>query len=133
MGKKTLLELPPMGRYPSRKEWEAACWRKIIASGNPLNLLATSYERHNIIMRAAVIEGINSGKKYRRIAEELLLSLQTISGIKKSMAESGYRSYRERGKTERKKKVYSSGPISKTKKRRGRPFRTKYGTIYMPD
>ena len=97
-----------------------------------MKLLTTRNERHNLVMRAAIIDAINSGKKYREIAEELWLSPQTVSTIKKATKENNYRSYRERGKTERKKKVYSAGPISRRRKHRGRAVRAKYGTVYLP-
>ena len=128
---KTLFKLPPLSRYSLRKEWENACWQKLLKSGNLLPLLATPNERHNLIMRAAAMERINSGEKYRQIAEELWLSPQTISSIKKAVSENSYKSYRERGKTERKKKVYSHDKISK-RRIHGRPVHTKYGTIYLP-
>lgn len=130
--KKALSTLPQIGRYSSRKEWEDACWHKILKSGDLLGLLMTSYERHNLVMRAVVIDSMNSGKKHRQIAEELWLSPQTISSIKKAINENNYRSYRERGKTEREKRVYTPDPVSNRRKYRGRPVRTKYGTIYMP-
>ncbi|MBI5079434.1 hypothetical protein HZB06_02065 [Candidatus Wolfebacteria bacterium] len=125
--------LPPINRYSSRKGWEDACWKNILKSNNLPRLLVTSYERRNLIMRAAVMDGINSGKSYRQIAEQLWLSPQTICSIKKAITENNYRSYRERSKKERKKKVYSSGPVlNRKRKRRGRPVRTKYGTVYLP-
>ena len=125
--------LPPINRYSSRQEWEEACWRKILKSNNLLKLLVTSYERRNLVMRATVMAGVNSGKKYKQIAEELWLSPQTISSIKKALRENSYRSYRERSKKERKKKVYSSSPVSSQKrKHHGKPVRTKYGTVYLP-
>lgn len=97
-----------------------------------MELLATANERHNLIMRAAVIDCMSSGKKFRQIVEELQLSPQTVSSIKKAIRENRYRSYRERGKTERKKKVYSRGTARTTRRRSGRPVRTKYGTVYLP-
>ncbi|NCO89583.1 hypothetical protein COW77_02755 [Candidatus Wolfebacteria bacterium CG18_big_fil_WC_8_21_14_2_50_39_7] len=124
--------LPPINRYSSRKEWEDACWHKILKSTNLLKLLVTSYERRHLVRRAAVMDGIHSGKRYRQIAEELWLSPQTISSIKRALKENSYRSYRERSKKERKKKVYSSSPVPKQTKPRGRAVRTKYGTIYLP-
>jgi len=124
------IDLPPINNYSSRKEWELACWQKILESEDILESLATSNERHNLVMRAAVINGINSGKKYKEIAEELWLSPQTISAIVKSVKENNYKSYRERGKTERKKKIYSFRP-KKKKEYRGRRIRTKYGPMYV--
>ncbi len=129
---KVKINLPLLKRYSSRQEWEDACWQKILKSKKFLELLTTSNERHNLVMRAAVIEGINMGKKYRQIADELWLSPQTISAIKKAVKENNYRSYRERGKTERKKKVYSDLSKPKRKKYYGRRVRTKYGTIHLP-
>jgi len=130
--KKLLFAIPPLGRYSSRKEWEDACWQKIVKSRDLFAVLVTSSERHNLVMRAVAIDRIDSGKKYRQIAEELWLSPQTISSIKKVMNESSYRSYRERGKVERRKKIYTPHPASSTRKHRGRPVRTKYGTVYIP-
>jgi len=122
--------LPPTNQYSSRKEWERACWKKISESRELLELFTTSNERHNLVMRAAVADRMNSGKKFVQIVEELHLSPQTVSSIKKALEGSGYRSYRERGKTGRKKKVYNSSHPSKKK-----PYRyyrrTKYGKVYM--
>lgn len=129
---KVLFALPPIDHYSSRKEWEDACWQKISKSGDFLEILVTSYERHGLVMRAAVIESVKLGKRYRQIADELWLSPQTISSIKKAINESGYRSYRERSKTERKKKTYSPDFTSTRKKRHGKPIRTKFGTVYLP-
>lgn len=128
-----LFTLPALSRYHSRKEWEEACWKEILKSAKLLESLATSRERHNLVMRAAVINHFKSGKTYKQIGEELWLSPQTISAIKKAIKETSYQSYRERGKTKRKKKQYSSNiTLAKTKKPEGRAVRTKYGTIYLP-
>lgn len=127
------IELPQIGRYRFRKEWERACWHKIRKSGELLELLVTPYERHNLVLRAVAIERIQSGKKYRQIAEELWLSPQTVSTIKKAMLGNSYRSYRQRGKVERKKKVYSYNAAQKERRPSGKPVRTKYGTIYLRD
>ena len=131
MDKKELVNMPPISDYASRKEWEAACWKKIAGSEKLLWLLVTSHERHDIVMRAAAVDGIASGKSYRTIGAELWLSPQTISGIKKALSEKAYNSYRERSKKERKKRVYSIIE-SRERKRRGTPRRTKYGVLYMP-
>ncbi len=124
--------VPSIDNYSSRKEWEDACWHKIIKSEDILRTLITSYERRNLIMRAAVMERVDAGKNYQQISEELWLSPQTISSIKKALKESSYRSYRERGKTERKKRVYSSAPTSTQKNPRDRSVRIRYGTIRLP-
>ena len=124
--------IPSIDDYSSRQEWEEASWQKILESKELLQLLITSHERHNLVMRAAALKGLTSGKSQRQISKEFFLSLQTISGVKKAMAENNYRSYLERSKKERKKKKYSIGPASAKPRRRGRPHRTKYGTIYLP-
>ena len=116
-------------QYSSRKEWERACWKRISESRELLELFTTFNERHNLVMRAAVADRMNSGKKFVQIVEELQLSPQTVSSIKKALQENGYRSYRERAKTERKKKMYSSHPSKKKPYRYYR--RTKYGKVYM--
>ena len=123
--------MPILSDYSSRAEWEKACWRKLSASKDILDIISTSSERHDLVMRAAAIESIVSGKSYREIGKELWLSSQTISSIKKALTGNNYRSYSERSKKERKKRVYSS---SKTRKYgpKGRPRRTKYGIVYMP-
>ncbi|OGY96755.1 MAG: hypothetical protein A2122_00325 [Candidatus Liptonbacteria bacterium GWB1_49_6] len=109
-----------------------ACWKKISGLGEFLDLLVTSNERHNLVVRAAAIERIISGEKYSQIAKELWLSSQTISSIKKALRERSYKSYRERGKSERKTRIYSRDITKKERKSRGRSVRTKYGTIHMP-
>ena len=95
-------------------------------------MLITFYERHNVVMRAAALGRINSGERYREIAEALWISPQTVSSLKKALHERSYKSYRERGKSERKKRIYSRDLARKEKKSRGRPVRTKYGTLYLP-
>lgn len=124
--------MPLIGGYSSRTEWETACWQKILQSKELLRLLVTSHERHNLVMRAAALDRLIAGKNYKQIGEELWLSPQTISSIKKALKEKNYRSYLERSKKERKKKKYSSHPLYVKARPHGRPHRTKYGTIYMP-
>ncbi|MEK7193883.1 MAG: Trp family transcriptional regulator [Patescibacteria group bacterium] len=134
MDKEKSIILPPISNYASRKEWETACWRKILESKELLPLLITSHERRDLIMRAAAMEGLISGKSYRKIGKELWVSPQTISVIKKAIDEKAYRSYLERSHKERKRRKYSPSPIPEKSKSKpyGRPRRTKYGTIYMP-
>lgn len=130
---KELLSLPSKNRYPSRQEWEGACWKKILKSEKLLDLFVTPYERYNIVLRAATMELLNSGRGTRPITRELQISRQTVSSVKKTVKGMGYKSYRERGKTERKKKVYSHH-LSQNKNRSygGYYRRTKYGKVYMP-
>jgi len=125
--------MPPVGNYSSRAEWEAACWRNLRESKELLGTLTTSRERRNLVLRAAAMDRLITGKSYRQIGKELWLSPQTISGIKKAMRENGYRSYLERSKKERKKKNYGSVPKSLRTRSRGRTIRTKYGTMRVPN
>jgi len=132
MNKNQLINLPPINKYSSRKEWEDACWGKVIKSEELLKLLTTFHERHNLVMRAAALADIISGKTYREIVKKFWVSSQTISGIKKSLNKKIYRSYQERSKMERKKREYNIDNRVIKPKYPGRPRRTKYGTIYMP-
>lgn len=118
--------------FSSRKAWEDACWRKLIKSPKVLQLITTATERHNFVMRVAARERLQAGVQHRQIARELLLSLQTIGVIKKAAQENSYRSYRERGKTERKKRSYTHNIVRPATIRRGKPVKTKYGTIHIP-
>lgn len=124
--------LPLINNYSSRTEWENVCWEKILKSKELLRLLITANERHNLVSRAATLNRLAAGKSYRQIGDELWLSSQTISNIKKALKEKSYKSYFERSKKERKKKKYSSDQKSYKSKPGGIPRRTKYGTIYMP-
>ncbi len=125
--------LPPLNAYSSRKEWEDACWEKIVVSRKLLQQLITSHERHDLVLRAVAMEGLASGKSYREIGKETWLSSQTISGIKKVFSGKEYCSYTERSKKERKTKKYNASLFpAQSEKSRGRLQRTKYGTIRMP-
>lgn len=131
VGKKKTV-LPLLKDYSSRKEWEEISWRNILKSKKLLQLLVTSHEQRDLVMRAAILEGLASGKGQRELSRELFVSLQTINVVKKAVAENNYRSYSERSKKERKKRKYSSNSFGTIRKRRGRPKRTKYGIVYMP-
>ncbi len=124
--------LPLLGDYSLRKEWEEACWHTILKSEELLQLLVTSHEKRDLVMRAAVMDALAAGQSQRQISRELFPSPQTINGVKKAMVERNYRSYAERSKKERKKKRYDESVTPKPK-HRGRPVRTKYGTVYIPD
>lgn len=124
-------KLPPLGAYASRSEWEKDCWQKISASQGLLELIVTPYERRSLVLRAAARDSIAAGKSYRKIGEELWLSPQTVSGLKKALSEKSYRSYRERSKKERKKRVLSSSGKPRRPRPEGIPRRTKYGILYM--
>ena len=127
-----MVTLPDVNLFASRKEWEEACWRKLLQSKKWLHRIITPYERHNIIMRAAAAHRLNKGASYNDIGKELWLSPQTISGIKKALAENNYKSYLERSKRERKKKIYSYSAEPRRSRPRGTRRRTKYGVLYVP-
>jgi len=101
MNNKKSLIIPPINNYSSRQEWETACWNKISKSKKLLSLFVTSYEKHNLVMRVAIMNRLALGKSYREIGKELWISSQTVSGIKKAVDEKSYRSYLARN--ERKK------------------------------
>ena len=132
MSKKEMPQMPSPRDYSSRNEWEAACWEKIVGSEELLRLVVTSHERHDIVMRIAALARLVSGVSYQKIGEELWLSPQTISGIKKAVSEKTYRSYLERSKKERKKRVCSTIGEPRWHRPRGTPRRTKYGVLYVP-
>lgn len=132
--KKLTWSAPAVGTYPSRAQWVAACWGKICASKELLAALVTAHEREIIVLRAATLDRLAAGVSYREIGKELWVSPQTISGIKKALAEKHYRSYLNRSVTERKKRKYDSSAVVATARRsrpEGRPRRTKYGTVYV--
>ena len=92
MNKKSRLEwkfkdLPSLDAFQSRKEWEAACLNKVLETKGVLEILLTPKERHNLVIRAAAVESLASGKSYRQIGRELWVSPQTLSGLRKAVAE----------------------------------------------
>ncbi|MEK7546958.1 MAG: hypothetical protein AAB536_02150 [Patescibacteria group bacterium] len=132
IGNKTAGIVPPIDDYSSRRRWEEESWRKISESRELLPIILTSYERRNLVIRAAILEGLSLGKGQRQLSRELSVSLQTINAVKKAIAENSYRSYFERSKKDRKKKKYSAKSASAKTRRRGASVRTKYGIIHMP-
>lgn len=126
---------PIRNNFLSRKDWEEACWRKLLKLSDTLDLITPATDRHSLIMRAVALDWLRAGMKFERIIKELQISRQTLSAVKKVLHENGYRSYRQRGKTERKKRVYTSNTLSHAKRvsvRRGKRVRTKYGNIHLP-
>lgn len=126
----TMKKLPRADEYPSRKDWEEASWNIVKTFPELLDSIVTPYEKKAIAMRALALQCFEEGKSYRDISRELWLSLQTLSTIKKGAKEKKYRSYGDRGKTERKKRVYSPMNRKRVKIRRGAPHKTKYGIVY---
>ncbi len=136
MDKNKLINLPNIKLFATRKEWEEACWQKIVDSPEIIGLLAAASERHNLVLRVAAMNELLVGKSYREIGDSLWLSPQTISGIKKILDGEKYKSYTERFRLEGRKDKYSSGTIQaagvSAKKRIGRIQKTKYGTLHHP-
>ena len=121
--------MPQIDAYASRSDWEDACWQKIMRSRGLLEMFITSHERHNLVLRAAARDRLSVGKSYRKIGEELWLSPQTVSSLKKAISEKSYRSYRERN--ERNKKTFSIRTRPHRSRQSGIPRRTKYGVLYL--
>lgn len=130
--KRISVAIPPIRRYPSRKEWEIACWEKIRSSKDLMNFLVTAHERQIFVLRAAVIERLLLGKSYQQIEQELWLSPQTISGIKKALQDENYMSYGERNKKVRGGRLVNPTAGLRKVRRLGMPHRTKYGTVFTP-
>ena len=129
--------LPKISSFSSRHAWENACWQKLVKSSNLLEIITTARERHDFVIRAAVRDLLHAGAGQRRISRELSVSLQTISAVSKAMCEKSYRSYWERSKTERKKKIYAHSLRHRAKPQlhktaNKRRIKTKYGTTYLP-
>ncbi len=95
--------IPPVSHYSTHKEWERAAWEILTQSPHILDALMSPYERRILVMRAAIVHRVHLGKSYREIGDELWCAPQTVSSIKKSLKERQYRSYWQRGKTERRR------------------------------
>lgn len=126
--KNIFITIPPISKYNSRKEWESECWKNVVKDMISLQSFITSHERHNIIMRVAVSQMINSGRSYKEIGNELWISPQTISGTVKTIKGDKYQSYREQSKGKQVKNRAFPVPIRLLKRRR---VRTKFGTTYV--
>jgi len=126
-----LKTLPSINNYTSREEWEKIYWQKIIESKELLNSLITIHEQRNMVTRVIILQKLLSGESYRKISKDLWVSLHTISGAKKILEEKKYYSYFYHAK--RKIRKQNSKLVSKKQpKFRGRPRKTKYGTVYLP-
>lgn len=120
------VNLPQRNHFSSREMWEISCWKNITKSEMLLHLLITPHERHDLVMRAGVLEGLISGKSYREIGKELWVSPQTISGIKKATEERIYESYLERRKKKQKEEK-NNPPLFQHYQTKKRSVRTKFG------
>ena len=140
-----LRETKQMSHFRSRKDWEGATWKKLIVvikkcDSLPdlallLEVLVSAPERQRIIMRAAAIARLLEGKSYRTIGEELWLSPQTISAIRKGFTERRYisRWTRDSHRDREKKRKANLRRIAERDARDAatRPYRrTKYGKFY---
>ncbi len=137
--KKNEPNIPLLSTFSSRKTWEVSAWNAFVKhiSGRAhmnetrafLDLVLTPTERKNILLRATAIARLQNGIGPSEVSKELWLTRQTISAIKKAIRERSYRSYNERGKTERKERAL--GSILPERKPYRRRVRTKYGVIEM--
>ena len=133
VSKNERVKLPLIQNYPSRKEWEVVCWEKLLKSPELFRFLIPSRERHTLVAKAYALEALGSSQSYREISKAVWLSPQTISDLKKALVKKEYESYSERKKREPKKKAHYFSKTGYPKRSSGRPRRTKYGTIYMPN
>jgi uncharacterized protein YerC len=124
--------LPLLSDFPTRQQWEAATWEilteRLVKVTNLaelkeiLQFLLSPHERHTLTYRALAASRIQSHISYSEIGQELWLSPQTISALKKSLIEGEYKSSYARG--HKKKDFVSLVPDRKPKVR----YRsTKYG------
>ncbi|MEK7498950.1 MAG: Trp family transcriptional regulator [Patescibacteria group bacterium] len=134
-------QIPHVKKYKSHSLWSDAAWNALLSYLTSfqnkdalklfIEIITTPDERAMITRRAAIIERVLNKIHYRAICEELRITPQTLNSLKKALSEKQYRSYRERGKTERTKRTYSPLP-EKTKRKSIQKRRTKFGTISMP-
>ncbi len=124
-----------------RKEWEEHAWNSLLSYLHKLTsaelksfiqIVASPRERHDILMRATAIDRLQKDAAYRTIGKELWLTPQTVSAIKRALIEGQFKSYKERSKSERKKRPATTWRPTKSGKRDPmlRRIKTKYGTIY---
>jgi len=126
-------KFPKIDSFDSRQEWENECWKIISCRPELLKNIITPKEKKNIILRAVAIQYIKAGKNYRDIGSELFLCPQTVYVLRKSLGEQGYRSYKDRSKTERKiRKIADTSHKGRSTYNAGRRRRTKYGMVYIP-
>ena len=97
------IKASPVQRRSSRATWEDAAWRFVLAHPELIELLCTVRERKDLTARAEIMSRLHARVAQRQISRELSVSRQTINAVKKATKEARYRSYRERGKTERKR------------------------------
>ncbi len=123
--------IPPISSFSSRNEWKNFCRQKILKSKKLLQLLITLDEQNDLVVRAAALKGILSGKSYREISKEFFVSLQTINAVRKGIDENGYRSYSERSRKEKRNSTHNPSPVRIKQGDHKRSVRTKYGRIYV--
>ncbi|TSC59706.1 MAG: hypothetical protein LiPW15_726 [Parcubacteria group bacterium LiPW_15] len=127
------INLPNPEDFSSRKEWEIVCWKMISARPDLLRLFVTDKERHDLVLRVAVLESVVSGNSYRDIGKKFWVSSQTVSRIKRVLDGKTYESYlgnQERKVTGAEKNVSGAG---NRPRRSGHYKKTKYGRIWMFD
>jgi hypothetical protein len=135
--------LPSHKNFATRKEWEAALWRAVIAqclkdgagSQGVFSLITSPGERRIIARRAAAIGLLSSGSTYREVGRELWLSPQTISSLTRGLKTRQYESSWQKTKQKRTSKNGSHANQNQNKNKKAkfqRYRRTKYGKVPMP-
>ena len=124
----------------SKTSWEENAWKEIVAQTAKLQkdqlfeffrLTTSSRDRKNIILRAAIISGLQTGKSYRKLSYELGASTQTVASIMHALTTRHYLPYQVRTKDTRKPRraipaiQRTSGSSIK------QAHKTKYGTVYF--
>jgi DNA-binding NarL/FixJ family response regulator len=134
------ISLPKSEDFKTRKQWEESAWLELVmwcTKSDPklvhtlLDSITSSSERRHIIKRAIAVDRIHHGASYRDIGEELWLTPQTISSIKKGLVSHTYKSNWERAEAQKKAR-----DLAWVKKRHERPEpkfykRTKYGKLQV--
>jgi Trp operon repressor len=135
-------KLPSAKNYTSKNQWQSAAWLILVKElhnlkslnevNEILNLIVSPQDKKRITLRAKAINRLEEKISYRKINEELGVSLQTLNNIKKSLQEPEYKGYWQR---ERKEKEQIKQKEKWQKRQARKPFspkryrRTKYGRI----
>jgi len=134
------LDIPFVAETTSPQAWEETAWNKVVVHLGTLNtkeidsflrVALSRRERDALLKRVVAIQRVNGGASYTEINEELKLSPQTISALKKSTEAQKYQTYSDQAKDEKKKKYRGSYLPDSETDHDPRPYRnTKYGKLY---
>ena len=130
--------IPRVGDFKTRKEWEVEVWHELLEwfaklDAKTLKIVLESVmsapERQFMIKRSAAMARLRNGARYRDIGHELWLAPQTISSIKKAFLAQSYASNWEKVKAQKQARIQAW--IEKRHQRREPKFyrRTKYGRM----